>query len=113
MVLRARSGYLEVQTIEAAAGEPYAPSVDRLFESVAEALGPLAFGIILTGMGSDGAQGALAVSRAGGEVWAEGEHSAAIFGMPKEAIATGAVRRLLPLPQLVPALLAELQRRIP
>jgi two-component system, chemotaxis family, protein-glutamate methylesterase/glutaminase len=112
MMIRPRSSYYEVQTADASPSDRFAPSVDRLFESMAETLGPQAFGIILTGMGADGTRGAVAIRRAGGEVWAEGEHSATVFGMPKEAIAAGGVTRTMPLPELVPALLKELQRRI-
>lgn len=84
-------------------GRP-APSVDLLFESVAEVMGERALGVVLTGMGADGAKGAKAIATAGGQVWAEAEESAVIFGMPKEAIATGAVKRVLPLPDVGPAL---------
>ncbi len=81
--------------------DKHAPAVDRLFESVAKSLGHLARGIVLTGMGDDGQRGVKAIARTGGEVWAEAEETAVIFGMPQAAIATGVVRRVLPLPQLV------------
>jgi two-component system chemotaxis response regulator CheB len=91
--------------------EKHAPSVDKLFESMAAVLGPRALGVVLTGMGSDGARGARALHAAGGEVWAEAEESAVIFGMPQEAIATGVVRRVLSLGQLGPALRVHARRR--
>lgn len=83
-----------------AAGENCAPSVDRLFESAARAFGPRLTAVVLTGMGRDGSQGVRRVKEAGGEVLAESEETAAIYGMPKQAAATGCVDRLLPLPQL-------------
>jgi two-component system chemotaxis response regulator CheB len=92
-------------------GDRHAPSGDRLFQSMAHALGPRAIGIVLTGMGADGAEGAHLLRRAGGEVWAESEDSAVIFGMPKEAIATGAVKRVLPLAEMGPSLVALARKR--
>ena len=81
-------------------GEPsdkYAPSVDRLFESAAKCFGPDLIAVVLTGMGDDGRRGALAVKEAGGYVVAESEETAVIFGMPQQAIRTGAVDQVLPL----------------
>ena len=62
--------------------------MDRLFCSVAQVLGQRALAVVLTGMGADGAEGAREVARVGGEVWAESEETAVVFGMPGEAIAT-------------------------
>jgi two-component system chemotaxis response regulator CheB len=90
--------------------DKHAPSVDRLFISLAESFGPKAVGVVLTGMGADGALGAKAIQKAGGEVWAESEETAVIYGMPHEAIATGAVSRVLPLGQIGPSLV-ELARK--
>ncbi len=72
------------------------PSVDVLFESVAREYGPGAVAVVLTGMGRDGARGALAVRRAGGEVLVQDEGSSVIFGMPKAAIDLGAATRVVP-----------------
>jgi len=66
---------------------------------------------VLTGMGSDGAAGTREVGDAGGEVWAESEETAVVFGMPGEAIATGAVQRVLRLGEMGPALAALAKRR--
>ena len=69
----------------------YKPSVDLLFKSVALACGAEAIGVILTGMGSDGAAGILELRRSGARTIAEDEASCVVFGMPKAAIATGGV----------------------
>ena len=68
------------------------PSVDVLFESVAEELGPRAVGCLLTGIGRDGASGLLAMRRKGARTIAQDEASSAVFGMPREAIEQGAVQ---------------------
>ncbi|MFL5318792.1 MAG: chemotaxis-specific protein-glutamate methyltransferase CheB [Myxococcaceae bacterium] len=98
------SGRLVLQTAEPKSQDKHAPSVDRLFASVAKTLGGDSLGIVLTGMGADGAEGARAIKKAGGEVWAEHEDTAVINGMPKEAISTGAVKRVLRLQDIGPAL---------
>jgi two-component system chemotaxis response regulator CheB len=81
------------------------PSVDVLFLSVAKAAGRDAVGALLTGMGSDGAEGMLAMKRAGAATIAQDERTCVVFGMPKEAIAVGAVDEVLPLPHIASALL--------
>jgi two-component system chemotaxis response regulator CheB len=99
-----RAGKLALRVTEPKDRDKHAPSGDLLFESVAKVIGARALGIVLTGMGADGADGARALKRAGAEVWAESEESAVIFGMPKEAIAAGAVKRVLRLSEMGPAL---------
>jgi two-component system chemotaxis response regulator CheB len=81
------------------------PSVDVLFESVAREIGAGAVACLLTGMGRDGAQGLLAVRRAGGVTLAQDEATSVVFGMPQEAIRLGAAGRVLPLSQFAPTLL--------
>jgi two-component system chemotaxis response regulator CheB len=76
------------------------PSADVLFASVAQAAGSSAVGAILTGMGRDGSQGLLSMHRAGAFTLAEDEATCVVFGMPREAIAAGAVDRVLPLRRL-------------
>jgi two-component system chemotaxis response regulator CheB len=76
------------------------PSVDVLFHSVAAAAGAAAVGAILTGMGDDGAAGLLAMRNAGAWTIAQDEASSVVFGMPKEAIARGAVAEVLPLGEI-------------
>ena len=73
------------------------PSVDRLFQSAAETLGPRTLGILMTGMGEDGARGLLALAQAGACTIAQDEASCVVFGMPRAAIALGAAQRVLPL----------------
>lgn len=111
LLLTERSGRMELRTPSPVAADKYAPSVDRLFESAAEVLGSRAVAVVLTGMGSDGAQGVRGVRREGGETWAESEDTAVVFGMPKEAIATGAVTRVLPLDDIGSELAALVRRR--
>ncbi len=78
------------------------PSVDVMFQSVAKYAGGNSVGVILTGMGKDGAQGTLAMKEAGAYTIAEDESTCVVFGMPKEAIKLGAVHRVVPL-QDIPA----------
>lgn len=73
------------------------PSVDVLFRSVAKTVGPHAVGVIMTGMGDDGAQGLLEMRNCGARTIAQDESSCVVFGMPKEAIARNAVDAIVPL----------------
>lgn len=81
------------------------PSVDVLFQSVAEAAAARAIGVLLTGMGSDGAQGLLRMRQAGAHTLAQDEASCVVFGMPREAIALGAAERVLSLHAMPEAIL--------
>jgi two-component system chemotaxis response regulator CheB len=83
------------------------PSADALFSSLADALGPRAAGLLLSGMGDDGAAGLLKLLRAGGRTLAQDESSAAVFGMPKAARDAGAAEEFVPL-HLLAARLVEL-----
>lgn len=89
------------------------PSVDVLFHSVAACAGANAIGVILTGMGRDGADGLKAMHAAGARTIAQDEATCVVFGMPKEAIAIGAADRVLPLPQIAAGIcaLAEVHER--
>ena len=82
------------------------PSVDVLFRSAARYAGQNAVGVILTGMGDDGARGMLEMKHAGAVTIAQDEASCVVFGMPKEAIKLGAVDKILPLGNIAGAILA-------
>jgi two-component system chemotaxis response regulator CheB len=82
------------------------PSVDVLFQSVSETAAARAIGVLLTGMGSDGAQGLLRMRQAGAHTIAQDEASCVVFGMPREAIVRGAAAQVLPLSAVPAAILA-------
>lgn len=82
---------------------PHRPSADELFSSVADAVGPAGTGVLLTGMGDDGARGLLAIRHKGGETFAQDEATSTVFGMPKAAAQLGAVGELLPIDKLADA----------
>lgn len=81
------------------------PSVDVLFRSAARSAGSNAVGVIMTGMGDDGAQGLEEMKKAGARTIAQDEATSVVFGMPKEAIARGCVDRVVPLSQITPEML--------
>ena len=100
--------------IELVASEPvnrHRPSVDVLFHSAAEAAGRNAIGVILTGMGKDGAAGLLAMHRAGAYTIAQDEASCVVFGMPREAIALGGASEVTALSRISDRLLERLEDR--
>jgi two-component system, chemotaxis family, protein-glutamate methylesterase/glutaminase len=105
-VLLQRSGaqyYVEVR--EGPPVSRHCPSVDVLFRSAAKVAGPNALGIIMTGMGDDGARGLKEMRDAGAQTIAQDEQSCVVFGMPKEAIRLDAVGRILSLHELPRAIL--------
>jgi two-component system, chemotaxis family, protein-glutamate methylesterase/glutaminase len=90
-------------------GEPvngHRPSVDVLFESVAKACGAAALGVILTGMGKDGAKGLLAMRRAGAQTLGQNEATSTVYGMPKAAFELGAVEKQVSLQEVASSVLA-------
>ena len=84
------------------------PSIDVLFHSVAKAAGSKATGVILTGMGRDGADGLLAMRRAGAHTIGQDEASCIVYGMPKVAAQIGAVAQVQTLDRIADAVLASL-----
>ena len=93
-------------------GEPspslFCPSVDVLFESAARALGPAVLGVVLTGMGNDGVEGARAIRAAHGRVLTESESSCVVYGMPRAVVEAGLSDGEAPLEQMVDKILASL-----
>lgn len=85
------------------------PSVEVLFRSAATLLGDRAVGVMLTGMGKDGAAAMLEMHRAGAYNFAQDEASCVVFGMPREAIALGAVDEVVPLEKMAERVLAHLK----
>ena len=93
-------------------GEPvnrHKPSVEVLFRSAARVVGPNAYGVMLTGMGADGATAMRELKDAGSWNVAQDAATSVVFGMPKEAIAAGAVHEVLPLAAIAPKLLERLR----
>jgi two-component system chemotaxis response regulator CheB len=82
------------------------PSADILFDSIAQHAGRDAVGVLLTGMGADGAEGLLAIRKAGGRTIAQDEASSAVYGMPRVADRMGAAEQVLPLDQIAIAILS-------
>jgi two-component system, chemotaxis family, protein-glutamate methylesterase/glutaminase len=97
LVVKRDSAGLVTDLITRSRSDMYIPSANRLMVSVAEACGSAALGVVLTGMGKDGAEGVVAIKQRRGQCLAESEESAVIFGMPQEAIRTGSVDKVLPL----------------
>jgi two-component system chemotaxis response regulator CheB len=94
MVFQAINGEIIARMLEPSPHDRYIPSVDAMFDSLAEICGPKLLAVVLTGMGNDGSRGVKAVKNAGGQVLAESEESSVVFGMPREAIATGLVDKV-------------------
>lgn len=97
MQLRRSGAYYHVDVVEGPAVNRHRPSVDVLFRSVAKYAGRNALGVILTGMGDDGARGLLEMAQAGAETIAQDEATCVVYGMPREAARMGAAQHVLPL----------------
>jgi len=108
-VLR-RGGQLVVVLSDDEPVSQHRPSVDVLFRSAASAVGARAVGVLLTGMGADGAEGMAALRQAGAATLAQDEASCVIFGMPRAAILRGAASAVLPLDQIPNAILERVNR---
>lgn len=106
MQMRKSGGQYYVDIIDGPPVNRHKPSVDVLFKSAAECAGRDALAIMLTGMGDDGARGMKQMHDRGARTLAQNEDTCVVFGMPKEAIAIGAVDEVLPLPHMARAILA-------
>lgn len=108
-LLLAKSGANYItQLSDAAPVSRHKPSVDVLFDSAAKEAGKNAIGLIMTGMGKDGAAGMANMKQAGSYNYAQDEASCVVFGMPKEAIAHGGVDEILPLKEMPQAVIRQL-----
>jgi two-component system chemotaxis response regulator CheB len=97
MLLQRNGARYRVAVKEGPLVSRHRPSVDVLFRSAAHHAGANALGIIMTGMGDDGARGLLEMRSAGAQTLAQNEETCVIFGMPREAIARGAAQKIVPL----------------
>jgi two-component system chemotaxis response regulator CheB len=104
LIVRREGVHLRVRVVDGALVSRHRPSVDVLFRSVAETVGRSAIGILLTGMGRDGAEGLRMMKERGAWTVAQDEATCVVFGMPKEAIALGAVDEVVPLPRIAPTI---------
>jgi len=109
LVRRSGDGY-EVGLSDGPLVSRHRPSVDVLFRSVAQAAGAGAIGVLMTGMGDDGARGLLEMKQAGAATLAQDEASCVVFGMPREAIGRGAVDEVVALDRLAAAILKRASR---
>ncbi len=105
MLLKRSGAQYLVDVIDGPVVNRHRPSVDVLFRSVAKFAGRNALGVIMTGMGDDGAAGMLEMHNAGAATIAQDESSCVVFGMPKEAIKRGGVDRVMPLEHIAAAIL--------
>ncbi|MCL4682011.1 MAG: chemotaxis response regulator protein-glutamate methylesterase [Rhodocyclaceae bacterium] len=104
MLLRRSGAQYHVEVVDGPVVNRHRPSVDVLFRSVAKYAGRNALGVIMTGMGDDGARGLKEMHDAGARTIAQDEESCVVYGMPKEAVKLGAVDRSLPLERIAAAL---------
>ncbi len=111
MQLRRSGAQYQVSVSDGPPVNRHKPSVDVLFHSVARVAGRNALGVIMTGMGDDGANGLLAMRQAGAHTIAQDRESSVVFGMPKEAIERGAAAEVLPLSAIAAAVMNPAGRR--
>jgi two-component system chemotaxis response regulator CheB len=110
LLVAKRGGLLYAELARSEPVNRHRPSVDVLFQSVARNVGARALGVILTGMGKDGAQGMLAMKNNGSWNIAQDQESSVVFGMPREAIAVGAANEVAPLGAIAARVVAGLGR---
>ncbi|MDH4161583.1 MAG: chemotaxis response regulator protein-glutamate methylesterase [Nitrospirota bacterium] len=106
-VIARHEGTVKIRFTRKNAASHLSPSVDLAMESAAAVYGERTVGVLLTGMGADGARGMCAVKDAGGATIAQDESSCVVFGMPKAAIEAGCVDQVLPLPKIADAILSK------
>jgi two-component system chemotaxis response regulator CheB len=104
MQVRKQGGQYYAEVISGPPVNRHCPAVDVLFKTMADCAGADALGIIMTGMGDDGARGLLAMHQAGARTLAQDEASCVVFGMPKEAIKLGAADEVMPLDNIAKAI---------
>jgi len=104
MMLRRSGAQYHVEVVDGPVVNRHRPSVDVLFRSVAKYAGRNALGVIMTGMGDDGARGLKEMHDAGARTIAQDEDTCVVYGMPKEAVKLGAVDRIMPLQHIAAAL---------
>ncbi len=105
LVLEDQGGLIRARVVAPSAEDRYVPSADVLFSSCAPLFGSRMLAVVLTGMGNDGSKGVVEVKNKGGRALAESEDTAVVYGMPREAVATGCVDRVVPLPGIGQAIL--------
>jgi two-component system chemotaxis response regulator CheB len=98
--VRRANGELVTEVLDAPPVNRHCPSVDVLFRSLAKLAGVKVAGLVMTGMGDDGARGLLELKNAGAATFAQDEATSVVYGMPKEAARLGAAEAVVPLPQL-------------
>jgi len=108
MLLRRTGAQYFVEVMDGPLVNRHRPSVDVLFRSVAKCAGANALGVIMTGMGDDGAAGLSEMRKAGARTLAQDEESCVVYGMPKEAVKRGGVERLVPLNAIAREIMAQL-----
>jgi len=106
LVVKRSGAQYVAEVVSAPPVNRHCPSVDVLFRSVAKYAGKNAVGVIMTGMGDDGARGLLEMRQAGAQTFAQDEATCVVFGMPKEAIKLGAAERVVPI-QDIPGLISK------
>jgi two-component system chemotaxis response regulator CheB len=109
MLLRRTGAQYYVEVMDGPLVNRHRPSVDVLFRSVAKCAGANALGVIMTGMGDDGAAGLMEMRTAGAHTLAQDEESCVVFGMPKEAIKRGGVERVVPLTSIGREILGQMR----
>ncbi|MCL2021300.1 MAG: chemotaxis response regulator protein-glutamate methylesterase [Betaproteobacteria bacterium] len=112
MQVRKAGEKLIIELVQTVPVNGHRPSVDVLFESAAAVMGKRAVGVILTGMGRDGAQGLLSMRKAGARTFGQDEASSVVYGMPREAHALGAVEEVVDIGQMAERILLLFGRKL-